>query len=87
MRKAKFNRYLTGLAVVLSLTMIQSVTLSYATTKPPVQRSSSTVVSFDKEVRVLEGFMDDWASVFKQQGVLSKRAAITSPEFDTFKSS
>jgi len=38
-------------------------------------------------VRVLDRFVDDWANVFKQQVVLNKKGAITSGEFDAFKSS
>lgn len=89
MRKVKPNRRnLTTLAVVLSLlTMIQSVTMSHATANPSVQRNTSTVVSLDNEVRVLDGFGDDWAKVFRQQGELSKKGSITRAEFDAFNSS
>lgn len=89
MRKVKSSRHnLTALAVVLSLlTMAQNVTMSQATASPSVQRSTSNVVNLDNEVRVLDRFVDDWANIFKQHGVLNKRAAITSGEFDAFKSS
>ena len=89
MSKVKSSRHnFTALAVVLSLlTMAQSVTMSHATANPPVQRSTSAAVSFDNEVRVFDRFVDDWANIFKQQGVLSKKGVIKSAEFDAFKSS
>jgi hypothetical protein len=88
MNKARLNwRKLTALGAVLALTLIQSVSMSRATTISPPLKTTSTDVKLDSELRVLDSFFDDWLKVYKQHGVLSKKASVTSTEFNAFKSS
>src|SRR6185436_11767425 len=44
-------------------------------------------VRLDSELRVLDSFLDDWLKVYKQNRVLSRKAAVSRTEFDAFKSS
>lgn len=86
MNKAKINwRKLTALCAVLALTLIQGVSMSRASS-PPL-KTTSTDVKFNSELRTLDSFFDDWLKLYQQHSVLSKRASVTSTEFNAFKSS
>jgi len=61
--------------------------MARAKTDPPPQRTAVPNINLDGELRVLDGFTDDWLKLHKQQIVLSKKASISNNEFSTFKSS
>ncbi|HEY0349241.1 MAG TPA: hypothetical protein VGC60_13910 [Pyrinomonadaceae bacterium] len=86
MSKGKFNwRKLTALVAVLVLTLIQSVSMSRARTSALPVNITSTELKLDSELRTFDSFFDDWLKVFQQHRVLSKKASVTSTEFNAFK--
>src|ERR1043166_3695745 len=88
MNKRKLNwRNLTAVCAVLTITLVQSVKMSRATTSPSALNTTATDVKLDSELRTLDSFFDDWLKVSQQHRVLSKRAQVTSVEFNAFKSS
>lgn len=88
MKKAELNwRKSTALCAVLALTFIQSLSMTRATTSPPPLNTASTDAGFNSELRTLDSFYDDWLKLYQQHKVLSKKATVTSSEFNAFKSS
>src|SRR5438128_10603927 len=88
MIKGKFNlRKLTALAAVLTLTVIQSVSMYREATSAPLPNTPATELKLDSELRTLDTFFDEWLNVYKRNLVLSKKGSVSSIEFNDFKSS
>jgi hypothetical protein len=85
--KSRKKIMVATLVVALASAAFQSVTIRRATTNPPPQRVALPNINLDSEIRVLDGFVDDWLKVHKQQIALSKKSSITNNEFTVFKSS
>ena len=88
MRRIRFNRQLLiALFAALALTNIPNVVLTSASTREVPQRPGVANLNLDSEIRVFDGFVEDWVKLHKQQIALSKKSSITNSEFTLFKSS
>ena len=86
--KAQLNwRRLTALAAVITFTLVQSVSMSHATSNSTALNYGPSDVKLDAELRVFDSFLDDWLKVYQQHRVLSKKSSVGRAEFDAFKAS